>query len=166
MSTLSRHRELSTEAHPVHRPASVVVLAAILVLLTIGCVQGGVAMIVDPVEPLGMPTSYLDDTPIDDYVLPGIFLLALGTASLVTSAGLIFRWDWRWAHAVEARAGHRWPWIGALATGGVLFAFELLELFLVPFHPVMHPLLIGAALAIIVLALTPGARRYLAVSSR
>jgi hypothetical protein len=122
-------------------------------------------MIVDPVEPLGMPASYLDDTPIDDYVLPGIFLLALGAASLVTAAGLIFRWDWSWAHAVEARAGHRWPWIGAFATGGVLLAFELLELFLVPFHPVMHPLLIAAAVAIIALALTPGARRYLAVST-
>jgi hypothetical protein len=49
-----------------------------------------------------------------------------------------------------------------MSIGLVLLTFEVIELFLVPFHPVMHPLLIAASLAIVVLALTPSARRRLA----
>ena len=118
-------------------------------------------MVADPLEPLGMPVSYLDGTPIDDYVLPGLFLLGIAAACLITIAGLLFRWDWNWAAPIEKRIGHRWPWLAALATGGVLLVFEIIELFLVPFHPVMHPLLIVGSLALIALVLTPSARSYL-----
>lgn len=143
------------------RPASVITLAVLLLILAIGSIQGGVAMVLDPSEPLGMTTSYLEDTPIDDYMLPGVFLLSLAAASLLTVFGLIVRWEWAWAHRLEERLGYRWPWVGAISIGVVLLVFEIIELFMVPFHPVMHPLLIAAAIAIIGLALSPSARGYL-----
>lgn len=49
----------------------------------------------------------------------------------------------------------------SVALGGILLVFEIIELFVVPFHPIMHPLLIAGSLAILALALTPSARRYL-----
>jgi hypothetical protein len=143
------------------RPATIKWLAALLGLLTVGALQGGIAMLADPLQPLGMPVSYLDGTPIDDYVLPGLFLLGIAAACLITIAGLLFQWDWKWAAPIERRIGHRWPWLAALATGGVLLIFEIIELFLVPFHPVMHPLLIVGSLAIMTLVLTPSARSHL-----
>lgn len=143
------------------RPATIKWLAALLGLLTVGALQGGIAMLADPLQPLGMPVSYLDGTPIDDYVLPGVFLLGIAAACLITIAGLLFQWDWKWAAPIERRIGHRWPWLAALATGGVLLIFEIIELFLVPFHPVMHPLLIVGSLAIMTLVLTPSARSHL-----
>jgi len=162
---------LSTASHPGesvqrrsrHLPGTVISLIVLLGVLTIGAIQGGVAMVADPTEPLGMPTSFLERTPIDDYVLPGLFLLGIAVASVLTSVGLIFDWRWGWAHAIEHGAGFRWPWIGAVAIGSFLLIFEIVELFLVPFHPVMHPLLIAGSLAIIVLALTPSARDHLVV---
>jgi hypothetical protein len=48
-----------------------------------------------------------------------------------------------------------------VAIGGVLLVFELIELFLIPFHPIMHPLLIAVSLAIIGLALTTSSQRHL-----
>jgi len=120
-------------------------------------------MVVDPTEPLGMTVKYLDRAPVDDYFLPGLFLLAIAAVSLITIAGLTFGWRWRWASSIEARIGYCWPWLGAVTIGGILLVFELIELFLVPFHPVMHPLLIAGSLAILILALTPRVRRYLAV---
>lgn len=140
------------------RPATIKWLAALLGLLTVGALQGGIAMLADPLQPLGMPVSYLDGTPIDDYVLPGLFLLGIAATCLITIAGLLFQWDWKWAAPIERRIGHRWPWLAALATGGVLLIFEIIELLLVPFHPVMHPLLIVGSLAIMTLVLTPSAR--------
>jgi hypothetical protein len=44
-----------------------------------------------------------------------------------------------------------------------MLLFEIIELFLVPFHPVMHPLLIAWSLAIIWLPFTRSARQYLRV---
>jgi hypothetical protein len=144
------------------RPAGIVALASLLGLLTIGALQGGIAMVVNPTEPLGMTVEYLDRAPVDDYYLPGLFLLAIAAVSIVTIAGLVSGWRWRWASSIESRIGYRWPWLGAVSIGGILLVFELIELFVVPFHPVMHPLLIAGSLAILILALTPQARRYLA----
>ena len=142
-------------------PVRVLVLAGLLILLVVGAVQGGIAMLTDPLEPLGMPTSYLDRTPIDTFTPPGVFLLAIAGASLLTGIGLVTGWRWPRASRIETPVGFRWPWIGAVATGVVLLAFEILELFPVPFHPVMHPLLIAGTSAIVVMPLTPAIRGHL-----
>jgi hypothetical protein len=155
--TTDRRIETGTAA----RPGTVLALAVLLGILAIGGLQGGIAMVADPVEPLGMSLEFLEGTPVDDYFLPGLFLLGVAAASIVTMAGLLVDWEWGWARGIEARVGYRWPWLGALATGGVLLVFEVVELFMVPFHPVMHPLLIGMSVAIVALALTRSARRFL-----
>jgi len=144
------------------RPAGIVALAALLGLLTIGALQGGIAMVISPTEPLGMTVEYLDKAPVDDYFLPGLFLLGIAAVSITTIAGLILGWRWSWASRTESRIGYRWPWLGAVSIGGILLVFEIVELFMVPFHPVMHPLLITGSLVILIMSLTPSARRYLA----
>jgi hypothetical protein len=143
-------------------PATVTALGILLALLVVGAVQGGLAMVTDPTHPLGMTTEYLEGSPVDTYYWPGWFLLAIAAASVITTVGLFSNWQWHWARGIEETVGFRWPWIGAMSIGLVLLTFEVIELFLVPFHPVMHPLLIAASLAIVVLALTPSARRRLA----
>jgi hypothetical protein len=120
-------------------------------------------MVTNPIDPLGMSIDFLDNAPVDDYFWPGMFLLGIAIASVLTVLGLLLPWGWHWASGIESLVGYRWPWIGAMAIGIVLLTFEILELFLVPFHPVMHPLLIAASLAIVMLAVTPSARRYLSI---
>ncbi len=142
-------------------PGTVWTLAALMALLAVGAIQGGWAMVTDPMSPLGMPVSYLENAPIGDYFLPGVFFLCIAAASLLVAIGLVSHWRWRWAGGIEAVVGHRWPWIGAVAVGGVLLAFEIIELFLVPFHPVMHPLLLAGSSAILLLPFTPSASRFL-----
>ena len=142
-------------------PRTLIGLCVVLGLLAIGAAQGGVAMIADPDTPLGMTADYLDGTPVTSYLLPGWFLLGIATASLLTLAGIIFDWRWGWAAGIERSIGHRWPWLGSILTGGVLLAFEIVELFTVPFHPVMHPLLIAVSLALIGLPSTRSGRAFL-----
>lgn len=152
-----RNARVATEA----RNATTVVLAGLLGMLAVGAAQGGVAMVRDPQTPLGMTTDYLQRAPVDTYLWPGIFLLAIAGSSSLTAFGLMTRWRWQWAERVERLVGHRWPWLGALATGGILFVFELIELFLIPFHPIMHPLLLASSTAIVGLALSKPVRRSL-----
>jgi hypothetical protein len=118
-------------------------------------------MVTNPIDPLGMSPSFLDGAPVDDYFWPGVFLLGIAGAAVITMVGLLITWRWSWAAGIEAFLGYRWPWIGAMAIGVVLLVFEIIELFLVPFHPVMHPLLIAGSIAILLLATTPSARRHL-----
>ncbi len=140
---------------------TVVSLAVLLGLLGIGGLQGGTAMVLDPAEPLGMSTSLLEGTPVHDYFWPGIFLLSLAVVSILTCVGLVFRWRWNWADRIENTVGFRWPWVSAVSIGGVLLVFEIIELFMIPFHPVMHPLLIAIAIAILCLASTRPVRSEL-----
>jgi hypothetical protein len=164
---------MSTTSHAVSRaetrshrlPGTVIGLIGLFAVLVVGAVQGGIAMVTDPLTPLGMTTSYLERAPIDTYFWPGIFLLAIAAAGLLTIVGLLFGWRWHWAEGIERSIGFRWPWIGAVATGTILLLFEIIELFMVPFHPVMHPLLIAGSVAIIGLAMTSSARRHLRTNS-
>lgn len=149
----------------VRPPSPVTTLAVLLSLLVIGALQGGISMVTNPVDPLGMSPAFLDGAPVDDYFWPGMFLLGIAAAAVVTVAGLLFPWKWKWAAGIECRVGYRWPWIGAVAIALVLLAFEIVELFLVPFHPVMHPLLIAGSLAIVLLPNAQTARHNLRVET-
>ncbi len=142
-------------------PVSIVVLSMLLGILAIGTFSAAREMITNPLEPFGMTTEWLQEVPVDTYFWPGMFFLGMTVATLVTLAGLQFRWPWKWARGIEARTGYRWPWLGAVSTGAVLLLFEIVELFLVPFHPVMHPLLIAASLVIIWLPFSRSAREHL-----
>lgn len=155
--TASDHRRRTYQETPV----TVMTLAVVLSLLAAGAIQGGVAMVTNPIDPLGMSPAFLDRTPVDDYFLPGVFLLAIAAASLLTVPGLVLRWRWRWAGVVERAVGFRWPWVASVAIGALLLAFELTELVFVPFHPVMHPLLIGVSLAVLALPFSRSARAFL-----
>lgn len=158
----SRQGKESTRIRP-RKPATILVLSVMLGILAIGTFEAARAMITEPLAPLGMTTEWLERAPVDTYFWPGMFFVGMTLASLVTMAGLVLRWEWNWARGIESRIGHRWPWLGALSVGAVLLIFEVIELFLVPFHPVMHPLLIGWSAAIIGLPLTRSAGAYLSV---
>lgn len=159
MTAASPIREASRETH--RPPLSIIALGSLLTFLVVGAVQGGVAMVMNPVDPLGMSVDFLENAPVDDYFWPGLFLIGIAIASAITAIGLFVRWDWAWAYSIEKAVGFRWPWIGAMSVGAILLAFEIVELFMVPFHPVMHPLLIAGSLAIVILSLTPSAKRHL-----
>ena len=144
-------------------PVSIVALSVLLGILVIGTFAAARAMITNPLEPFGMTTEWLEKAPVDTYFWPGMFFLGMTLASVLTLAGLLFRWQWKWARGIESRVGYRWPWLGAVSIGVVLLLFEIVELFLVPFHPVMHPLLIAWSVVIIWLPLTHSARQHFAV---
>src|SRR5687768_18245473 len=144
-------------------PVSLVLLSVLLGILVIGTFAAAWAMITNPSEPLGMTTEWLESAPVDTYFWPGMFFAGMTLVSLLTLVGLVIRWQWTWAQGIASRIGYRWPWLGAVSIGVVLLIFEIIELFLVPFHPVMHPLLIAWSLVIIWLPFTRSARQHLEV---
>lgn len=60
----------------------------------IGALFGGLAAIIDPYEPLGMPIEPIKNSPFSNYLIPGIILFTIVGLGNVTSA-LTFRFKLR-----------------------------------------------------------------------
>ncbi len=70
-------------------------LIALHLLVGVGAVAGGLAAILDPMTPLGMPVDSLENFPFDSFLIPGIILFGLiGIGNLLA--------------AVPALLGRRW----------------------------------------------------------
>jgi hypothetical protein len=143
-------------------PVSVIALTIILVLMAAGSLQGGIAMITEPEAPMGMSLRHLEATPFGDYLWPGLFLIGIAVASVVTIPGLLLKWEWRWAWSIEHAVGYEWPWIAVMSIGILLFSFEVIGLLFGGLPLAVHLLLVAISLNMIGLALTDSARSYLA----
>ncbi|MBN1666469.1 MAG: hypothetical protein JW862_05255 [Anaerolineales bacterium] len=97
---------------------SLLVLIALLILLGLGGLGGGIAMFFDPSgTAMGLPADLLDELPISNFILPGVFLVVI--------MGLVpFLWAWGlWQRAA-------WGWYGTLAQSILLIAWILFQLLL------------------------------------
>lgn len=138
------------------RPASVYLLIALLLLLAVGALYGGAALIVDPAgDLLGMPVALLAGSPFRDYLLPGIILFGLlGVFPVAVALGLWLRPGWGWMR----RFGIHAAWLAALGVGGALIVWILVQMTILSFF--LQPVLLVQGIAIIGVSLLPGVRHY------
>jgi hypothetical protein len=136
------------------RPGTVLALIVLTFIQALGAIGGGIGLVRDPVNNIGMSTSLLEGTPFNDYLIPGLILLiVVGLFSLAVFAGLLRDWKPVW-------------WL-SLASGGGLVIWIIAEVALLGNLGVsgitMQVLfgLVGAA--IVVLALLPATRRYFGI---
>jgi hypothetical protein len=78
----------------------------LLGIQALGAIAGGVGLVQDPVNNIGMPLSMLEGSPFSDYLVPGLVLLiVVGLPPLVAVYGLALRQQWGWWLAIVAGAG-------------------------------------------------------------
>ena len=88
------------------RPASVWALMVLLAVQALGATAGGIGLVQDPINNIGMSLDLLEGSPFDDYLIPGLILLTVvGLLPFVVLYGLIRRRAWAWWLAVAAGAG-------------------------------------------------------------
>jgi hypothetical protein len=90
-----------TFTHPLTAPARQdqhgsralrLVLVALLGFVGFGAVYGGIQMLVDPYEPMGMTRSLISRTPFETFTVPGVLLLVLvGMTPIVLAAAVLRR---------------------------------------------------------------------------
>jgi hypothetical protein len=127
---------------------------ALLVLTAVqavGAMGGGISLVRDPVNNIGLPVSLLEGTPFKDYLIPGlILLLVVGLFSLFVFVGLLLKWKAAW-------------WL-SLASGSGLVIWIIAEVALLGYLPgsgIALQIVFGlVGVAIVVLALTRPTRRY------
>lgn len=144
------------------RPTTVVGVFGLLLILGVGAVGGGTALVIG-VEGARPPDAYLNDLPlITNWVIPGLILaIGFGLGSLLTAYGVWRRPQWEWAQRLVAFTRHHWAWLATLLLGVGQMVWIIIELVSIPFSFLMPTFgLVGLALSL--LPLTPSCRRYLA----
>jgi hypothetical protein len=146
------------------RPRLLWPLLGLLGLLSCGGFIGGLSFVLDRTgADLGAKLSWLQRTPVDDFLLPGLFLLGVhGIGSMLLMAGLAWRWSPGPVRRLDARLGHHWAWIGAIGQGAALVIWILYEFVVLPDQMLLQPILIGVGLLMVVLTLVPSMRGFYA----
>lgn len=138
------------------RPAGAYVLMLLHVLLAVGALFGGAALIADPSGGLlEMPVALLTGSPFPDYLVPGVILFALfGVAPLAVILGLWLRPAW-----LELPRGlPSLAWFASGTLGLALIVWILVQMTILRFF--LQPVLLVQGAAIIGLGLLPGVRRH------
>ena len=88
------------------RPGTAWALMVFLAIQALGATAGGIGLVQDPVNNIGMPLSMLEGSPFSDYLIPGLILLmVVGLLPVVVLYGLARRRQWGWWLAAATGAG-------------------------------------------------------------
>lgn len=133
--------------------------------LSVGGFFGGISFVLDPTGAgLGAKLSWLEQTPVNDFLLPGLFLLGMyGVGTSVLMAGLLWRLTPAPLRPLERWIGFHWPWAGTMALGAVLIAWILYEFAIFPDRIALQPILIGVGALMVAIPLLPSMRRFYAI---
>ena len=147
-----------------HRPAALWPLLVLMGILSLGGFVGGVSFIADPTGAgLGAKLSWLEETPVTDFLLPGLFLLGVyAVGTLILMAGLTWRFSPGRIARLDGWLGHHWSWAGTMLVGAILIAWILYEFTIFSETIALQPILIGVGTLMIAIPLLPSMRRYYA----
>lgn len=149
---------------PQARPAVVWVLAVLLTFIGVGAIISGAMLAVVPDGHLmKWTTSQLAGTPFRDYLIPGmILLLFVGVFPLFVAYGLLKAPAWKWPDALNPAKKAHWAWAASWAAGVVMLIWIAVETALLGYVSFLQPVVGVYGIAIIVLTMLPGARRWCA----
>ncbi|HEX2909949.1 MAG TPA: hypothetical protein VH186_04020 [Chloroflexia bacterium] len=120
------------ESNNRHLPVSLWLLMACNLLLGLGGIAGGLAMLFDPSgSSLGLSLSSLSGTPFRDYVLPGTFIfLVMGVFPLFVVYSLWTKPVWSNLDYLEFMDHEHWSWSMSLLLSVLVILWSGLEFIL------------------------------------
>jgi len=112
-----------------------------------------------------MDTTILEDTPVGDFALVGLFFVTFfGLLPILAIYGLWKLPRWRWTDTLNKWTGQNWAWTATAATGVTLIVWIAVEVMFIGspdgfprFLQVMMTLL---GIVILALAMLPRVRAY------
>ncbi len=152
-------------AHIARRPRVLWLLVGLLAILAVGGLQGGLSFVLDPTgASLGAKLSWLERTPVSDFLWPGVFLtVVFGLGGLALIAGLVWRISPGPLARIDRLMGRDWAWVGTIAIGALLVLWIVYELLVMPEIAWLQPFLLAVGLAIAGIPLLPSLRDRYAV---
>jgi len=147
----------------VKRPVALWILAFWLLFLAFGGFYGGMAMLLEPSGAILQMTDLLPRLHIQNYILPGLFLLAfMGLLPLFLIYALLARPHWQWLEPIFRPVKYHWAWIGTLALGVLLAIWLALQAILIGFTAPIQFVIAFTEVFILLFALLRPVRKYYA----
>ena len=138
------------------RPFFLYLLFVPHLFLGISATAGGGLLLLKPDGSLlGMDPGWLDNSPFNTYLAPGLILLiVVGLFPLFTFVGLLLKPGWRWANIFNIYHDRHWAWTYSLYSGIITIIWITVQLVMTQYFW-LQPVMIFTGLMIILLTLTP-----------
>jgi len=136
-------------------------LCILLIFLGINGTCGGLLLFLKPDGSLlGMQQGWLEHSPFNNYFIPGILLFSfMGLLPLLTFAGLVKRFSWKWLNVLNIYSDKYWAWTFCIYSGIIAIMWITIQLIMTQYFWI-QPLIIFTGLGIIICALVPGVMNH------
>lgn len=147
--------------HTVSRPLAVKVLIFLDGFLGINGLVGGILFLLAPDgHLLGMPFSYVKNSPFPDFTIPGLLLTVfLGLYPLAAAYSLWKLPDWRWPEAINPLKKCHWSWAGSMVVGAIAVIWILVQIQWVRVGA-LHVFILSLGIVIVAVTLLRSVRAY------
>ena len=154
------------------RPATLKILTATMAIFAVIGYGSAFALILSPSgEAIGLPSDLLDNAPVRDFTLVGLYFLAFfGILPTLATYGLITMKRWGWTDTMNKWTGQHWAWTASAASGVLLLLFIGVEVAILGvlsgIGAVLQVVMSLVGIWIMVLAFLPSVRRRLRLGDR
>lgn len=117
------------------KPAAVRILIATEAVFAIAGFASAFGLVFSPSgKGMGLSLDLLDNTPVGDFTLVGLFFLAFyGVLPTLAAYGLLTKKRWRWTDVVNRWTGQHWAWTASVVVGAMLLLWIAVEIALLGF---------------------------------
>ncbi len=163
--------DTATRVIRMSRPGALKALVVIEVVFAIVGFMSGYGLLSSPSgEGIGLSQDLLEDAPVGDYTLVGLWFVAFyGVLPILAAYGLWSRKRWSWTDPLNAWTGQNWAWTLTTALGVILLLWIGLELvFVGPLGGIggaMQAIITVLGLLILGLVTRPSVRQWMKLES-
>ncbi len=144
------------------RPVPVIILIFFVFIQAISGLWGGIALIISPKgELLQLPLNFLDGTPFNNYIVPGIILFTfLGIFPAIVLIGLIMQLNWKAFNFINLYKEQHWSWTGSLYTGIILILWIDFQIMLIGYKHFIQSVYALLGVIIVAFSLIPSVKTF------
>ena len=139
-------------------------LAALLIILSIGAIYGGMSLIDDSSgENLNLQLAEYVDFPFKDFLIPGVMLLILfGFIPLLLIYPLFTKPKYSWANIFNIYKRRHWVWIYPVYLGIILVCWVNFQILMIGYNSYVQIIYSFYGLSLIAVSLLPKHMRFYA----
>ena len=144
------------------KPFSVYLLRFLIIFIAASGLMGGLSFLISPSgELLQIPLSLLNNTPFDNYLIPGIILLiCIGLYPTIVSFGLFNRKENPLLNSVNLYKENHWSWTGSVYIGIMLIIWMDVQVMLIGYNAIIQFIYAILGVLTVICALIPSVKNF------
>ena len=144
------------------KPVLLKVLISLVFFQSVSGLAGGIGLTFSPSgESIQMPISLLDNTPFNNFFIPGLFLLiVLGVLPAILGYAMIVEPKWKFPNKLNIYSNFHYLWTFLVYLGLILVSWIIIQVYLVGGGHIFQLIYGLLGVLIILLALSPQIMNY------